>query len=285
VELVENLHQQCIAYEIDFEIICFDDGSTQKYKSENQIISKHKEIQYKELAQNLGRAKIRNSLGLAAQYDFLLFMDADAKVIHNNFIQKYLEKLSLTTLLYGGCIYKDHPPEEQQYLLHYYYGKNREEILTEERKITPYSSFKTFNFVVPKAIFSQILFEESITQYGHEDTLFGQRLEQAAIPILHIDNPLEHLGLEPIDTFLQKQQQALDTLYQLYQHQKHPTTRLITVFERCYQLGIHSFISYLLQRLAPLIKKQLSKKKPTIFFLDLYKLNYWLLKFKQKEVR
>jgi len=279
VDLVDNLHQQCIACNIVFEIICFDDGSVESFKSDNRIIANKESIQYRELAQNLGRAKIRNALGLAAKYDYLLFMDADAKVIHENFIQKYIEQLSSTTLVYGGCVYKNKPPSTSTYLLHYYYGKNREEILNEERKSTPYESFKTFNFVIPKAIFSQILFDEGITQYGHEDTLFGKRLEQQAIPILHIDNPLEHLGLEPVEAFLRKQQQALDTLYQLYQQQKHPTTRLIIVFEKCYQLGIHSLISYLLQRLTPFIKKQLSKDPPKMFFLDLYKLNYWLLKF------
>jgi len=282
VELVEDLHQQCLACEIVFEIICFDDGSTAEYKAENQIIANYDNVQYKELTENLGRAKIRNTLGAAAKFEYLLFMDADAKVIHPNFIQKYIVCLSSKMLLYGGCVYKANPPHHSQHLLHYYFGKHREEISTEERKIAPYQSFKTFNFVVPKAIFTKIRFEESITQYGHEDTLFGNRLEQEAISILHIDNPLEHLGLENTATFLRKQEQALDTLYQLYQHKKHPNTRLIQAFERCYQLGIHFYVSSILQKLLPFIEKQLYKKKPRIFFLDLYKLNYWLLKFRRK---
>lgn len=280
VELVENLHQQCIACNIVFEIICFDDGSKAIYKTENHILSNYDKVYYKELTKNLGRAKIRNALGAAAKYDYLLFMDADAKVVNEYFIQQYIAQLSPKTLLYGGCIYKDTPPRNQAYLLHYHYGKNREETTTEERKISPYKSFKTFNFVIPKTIFSQIRFEESITQYGHEDTLFGNRLEELTIPILHIDNPLEHLGLESTATFLRKQEQALDTLYQLYQQKKHPNTRLIQAYEKCYQLGIQPFISRILQYFNPFIKKQLYRKEPNIFFLDLYKLNYWLLKFK-----
>lgn len=283
VEFVENLHDQCIACKINFEIICFDDGSTISHKEKNQVISDYDKVQYKELAENLGRAKIRNALGAAAKFEYLLFMDADAKVIQEDFIQQYVSHLSSNTLLYGGCVYKSNPPTNSKHLLHYYYGKNREETLTEERKLSPYKSFKTFNFVVPKAIFSKINFEESITQYGHEDTLFGNCLEQQAIPILHINNPLEHTGLEPTSTFLRKQQQALDTLYQLYQDQKHPSTRLIRVFERSYNLGIHSYISSILQQLTPFIEKELYKKKPKIFFLDLYKLNYWLLKFRKND--
>ena len=272
--LVEELHQQCLTCQIDFEIICFDDGSTQSYKTGNRIISILSNVLYKELPTNLGRAKIRNALAAAAQYPYLLFMDADAKVFSPTFIQKYLQQVHPTTLLYGGCVYNSKPPADTKKRLHYYFGKHREEIPTEERKLTPYHSFKTFNFLVPKKIFDAIQFDESIEQYGHEDTLFGMALQQKQIPIVHIDNSLEHLGLQDTSDFLSKQQEAIDTLYQLHLDNKGIDTRLLQVFKKCNQLGIQKIVGFCLSILSPLIDRQLKRSKPRIFFLDLYKLSY-----------
>ena len=39
-------------------------------------------------------------------------------------------------------------------------------------------------------------FDETITHYGHEDTLFGLVLKKEGIKILHIDNPLMNCGLD-----------------------------------------------------------------------------------------
>ena len=40
-------------------------------------------------------------------------------------------------------------------------------------------------------------------------------IKQRKIPILHLNNPLEHLGLEPQTIFLKKQKEAIKNLYKL----------------------------------------------------------------------
>lgn len=274
--LVTDLHAQCISNNIDFEILCYDDGSTIDYKIKNQSIANFEKVVYQELPQNLGRSKIRNTLGAAAQFPYLLFMDCDSKVTDNQYISNYLKHLEPSTLLYGGRIYASLSPLEDRFSLHYYYGKIREEILSEERKIKSYHNFMTNNFLIPKTIFLKILFEESINGYGHEDTLFGMALKQKNIKILHIDNPLEHLGLEETAIFLSKQKTAIKNLYLL--HKKTPLleTKLLTTFVWCKKWRIDRIILGVLNKLSPIIHHRLHKKQPNLVFLDLFKLHYLL---------
>ncbi len=274
--LVQALHQQCSESDVLYEICCYDDDSDIAYKKINRSITHLEHIRYQELPHNIGRSKIRNTLAADARYPYLLFMDGDAKVINKLFIKNYLKQLAPSTLLYGGCKYSSIPPDNPLQQLHYQFGKNREEIASNIRNKTPYQAFKTFNFLVPKVIFDTIRFDESITQYGHEDTLFGMELEQKVIPILHIDNPLEHIGIEETDRFLKKQQLAIDNLYQLYLEERVPASKLLTTFNFCQRLHITGIVRSLLNLFSTFIERQLTKPTPKIFFLDLYKLGYLL---------
>ena len=275
-DLVQALQQQCSESGVLYEIRCYDDDSDIAYKKVNRSITQYEHIHYQELPNNMGRSKIRNTLAADAQYPYLLFMDGDAKVLREQFITSYLKHLTPTTLLYGGCQYASNPPANPLQHLHYQFGKNREEIDFNMRNKTPYQAFKTFNFLIPKVIFNNIRFDESISQYGHEDTLFGMALEQQAIPILHIDNPLEHLGLEEHHRFLQKQELAIDNLYQLHLEKRAPATKLLNAHDLCQRLHITSLVRSILNLMAAYITRQLTKPSPSLFFLDLYKLRYLL---------
>ena len=282
IELVHTLHRQCALNQIEFEILCFDDHS-EAFKKENQVISQLPNVSYQELAENLGRAKIRNLLGLKAKYDYLLFLDCDSKVVHENYIKIYLEKLNPKHLLFGGRVYSPTPPSDSEYSLHYYFGKNREEILAEENKILKNNLFfMSNNFIIPKKIFMNIQFEESIEGYGHEDTLFGLELQRRKIPIIYLNNPLEHLGLERRAVFLAKQRQAIKNLYQIHQKETSLETKLLKTFVWCKKWQLQKPILLILNSLYPFICKKLEVQKPNLYFLDLYKLHY-LLKIDQSK--
>ncbi|MEM9260646.1 MAG: hypothetical protein AAGA62_13425, partial [Bacteroidota bacterium] len=68
--------------------------------------------------------------------------------------------------------------------------------------------------------------------YGHEDTLWGQQLAKAGVGILHIDNPVTHLGLETSGVFLEKQHRAIHNLRLLKKQTPHLRTRLIDLAEK-----------------------------------------------------
>jgi len=277
VDLVQNLHKQCLQEQIDFEIILLDDASTATpLKEQNRILRTLPNVNYQELSQNIGRASIRNLLGKTATFPYLLFIDADATISQESFIKSYLSNIQENTLLYGGCQYSNNPPIDKSKQLHYHYGKKREAISLANRKATPYTAFKTFNFLIPKATFLAIQFDEDIREYGHEDTLFGQELEKRKIPVLHLDNPLEHTGLETTPTFLNKQQQALNTLHQLYKNGKNPDSRLIQTYKKIQKWRVDGLVYKLLDDRHSFITKQLHKKNPNLLYLDLYKLHFWL---------
>ncbi len=282
IELVNTLRQQCESNQIEFEILCFDDYSKASFRKENKFIRQLSKVHYKELPENLGRAKIRNLLGQTAKYDYLLFLDCDSKITNKNYIKNYIEKLQPKTLLYGGRKYPPLPPSNSQYLLHYYFGKNREETLTEENKISPYYSFMSNNFVISRSLFLSILFDKHIDSYGHEDTLFGLELQKKQIQIVHLENSVEHLGLEKREQFLTKQKQAIANLYQLHQKEPLLETKLLQTFVWCKKWKMKSLVFFILDFLYPFIFKRLKAKRPRLLFLDLYKLHY-LLKIDQSK--
>jgi hypothetical protein len=265
---------------IVFEILCFDDGSKNHFKKQNEAIKSLENVNYKELPQNLGRSKIRNELGKAAQYQYLLFMDCDSKVVSKNYIENYIEKLDLKILLYGGRVYQPNPPEKEFYF-HWFYGTNREQMPVNQRVANPYHSFMTNNFLIPKSIFLNFLFDENITQYGHEDTIFGLQLKQAKIPILHIDNPLEHEGLETTDSFLNKTKQGIENLFYLSQSYELIDTKLLRTYRKIRDWRLSFFVNFAFQISKKQLKKQFHSSNVNLKFFDFYKLGL-LIEVQQK---
>ena len=113
VELVETLQSQCTALELPFEIICLDDGSQERYRKDNSRLNDLDGVRYVELAENIGRSRIRNRLADMAKYSYLLFMDGDSKVIKMDFLTNYLPVMKPQCVLYGGRVYSEKPPKEK----------------------------------------------------------------------------------------------------------------------------------------------------------------------------
>ncbi|MCU0347903.1 MAG: glycosyltransferase family 2 protein [Saprospiraceae bacterium] len=303
--LVADLHGQCEALGIGYEIVCFDDDSTAEFKALNKAIWKMTNVIYREMPQNLGRSAIRNALGKAARFENLLFMDCDSKVVSPDYIKKYLEVIKLGGnsklppnssdalklggnsklppnsggVIYGGRSYADLPPQDNSLFFHWHYGKHREQTTASKRNRSPYHSFMTNNFLVPKAIFLDILFDETLRQYGHEDTLFGMELAQRNVPIWHIDNPLEHIGLEPVDEFLRKTEQGIENLASLAKAGSLIETKLLSTFFMIKKLGLAVYIKWIFLVFKGIITKQLKSVSPSLFFFDFYKLGMILIKF------
>ena len=274
-KLVTELHRQCSETDLVFEILCYDDGSEKIFKSKNQRVGSIDQVFYKELPENLGRSKIRNVLGKAAKYDYLLFMDCDSGVISPDYIQNYLFHLKPDTLLYGGRVYQDESPSKE-YFFHWYYGKHREQVPFEIRRKTPYHSFMTNNFLIPKAIFLNFLFDENLKQYGHEDTIFGLQLKAARVPILHLDNPLLHEGLEKTDDFLLKTRQGLENLLYLSKQYKEIDTRLLRMFKKVSRLGLSRLLLFFYKPMKNQLLRNFHSSQPNLKLFDFYKLGYLL---------
>lgn len=274
-KLVRQLHQQGVLLAVPFEIICIEDASLPKYVDLNQSISALSFVTYQVLSSNFGRSKIRNYLATQAQYDYLLFMDCDSMPISDAYLSNYIAQVQPNRLLYGGRCYQDKAPKDQALYFHWYYGRHREQSTAQHRQQNSYQSFMTNNFLIPKNIFESIRFDETLTQYGHEDTLFGLELQDKKIPIEHLDNPLEHIGLEINHVFLKKSELAIQNLYLLHhKHSIEKEIKLLRFFIQTKRLYLHCpiLIIYLLSK--NLLIKNLFSRRPQLTLFDFYKLAY-----------
>lgn len=272
-QMVKDLQEQAMDAVVPIEILCLDDCSADEFKALHQPMNEWDKVRYEELPKNVGRAAIRNRLAEMAAYDYLLFLDGDGGILSTRFLANYIQHLAPNVLLYGGREYASVPPKNQDLLLHWTFGSIREVKSVEERKKMPWSHFMTNNFVVPRSIQLAIPFDENITQYGHEDTLFGLELKSRAIPILHLDNRVEHIGLEPASHFLGKVRESIENIYLLKEYPDF-TTRLLEAYNRLIRYGLSRFFYYVLSPFIPLLIWQLKGSSPHMKVLDIYKLWY-----------
>ena len=278
-----------------------DDGSERDFKYYNKSVKDLPHVVYEELSTNLGRSKIRNELGKRAKFDLLIFMDCDSKVVSESYIKNYLDsieflqklkafkkgksKISVAqSLIYGGRCYQRSRPKLSRNHFHWHYGIKREQSTALSRKKQPYHSFMTNNFLIPKHIFLDILFDENLTQYGHEDTLFGLELKKREIPIIHIDNPLEHIGLETTKVFIEKSKKAIQNLYYLSQRNELIETKLLSYFKKLKRFGLVNLMAGFFDIYELKLLNNFQSKSPNLKLFDLYKLGY-LCKISMKNPR
>lgn len=278
VALVTELHRQATKASIPFEIIVLDDCSSALLRDQNQDVAHLPGVRFVVLDKNIGRARIRNRLANMAVYDSLLFMDCDCEVPSEYYINNYLPYCGDKIVVCGGNIYKEEPPEEPEYLLRWLYGMKREQVTDFIRNLNPYRSFMTRNFLIDKNICSQIQFDESIIQYGHEDTLFGLELKKRDIPVKHINNPLYHIGLEISSLFLHKTSEAIENLLTLIHDGKIrkddiKDIRLLKAYRFIKKFNLINIYLFFYAFVSNQVMRNLLGSNPSIFAFDLYKLS------------
>jgi glycosyltransferase involved in cell wall biosynthesis len=274
-EFVTSLHAQALLCKIEFEIICMDDASSPAYKETNREVMGLKEIIYKELPENIGRAKIRNLLASSARFESLLFLDCDSKLIKPDFIAEYIKYKSHNTILCGGTHYDPNPPPDPSKHLRWFYGLHREMIPAVVRQKNVYKSFTPNNVMMPKELFLKLKFNENIVGYGHEDTLFGFKLKELKIQVHHIDNPLCHIGLEPSLVFIDKTEQALKNLkFILSENIPIEDVRILHYYKLIGALKLNFLVRFIFKKVRKKIFKNLLGRQPSLLVFDVYKLGY-----------
>lgn len=276
-DLVIALHKQCIDSRINFEIICCDDASEKSFHEVNSKLASLAEVVYKRLETNHGRSRIRNLLAREAKYDNLLFMDCDSEVVSENFISNYIQLCNSGNVICGGRVYDSSVPAENRKILRWKTGKRSEEINADKRSRAPYHSFMTNNFLIPKKIFLDNPLDEGLSGYGHEDTLLGFQLKRKNIPVLHISNPLKHIGLEDAQEFLSKTENGIANLLILWREKKINAEELTQIpllktyfnLKRMFLTGVFLFFFRLF---AGAIKKNILSGNPSPVLFDVFKL-------------
>jgi glycosyltransferase involved in cell wall biosynthesis len=273
-KLIAQLHDQLQNGSIEFEILCFENGSDAAKIATNEAVNALPHTHYEVKAVE-GRAQNRNALARAAKYNFILFIDGDADISHNpSFISDYRKHAKAHTVICGGTAY-DIKTDTLQTRLRYKYGKAREELSPSQRQKNAHAGFSAFNFYMPKDTFLNICFDEKLSKYGHEDTLFGRELKFRCIPILHIQNTAVHLGLDTCDVFLSKTRQAVENLSDLINEGLiDEDIKLYAWYLRIKKSGMTHVLSGMYSRFHATWAKQLCGQCPSLKLYDLYKLSY-----------
>lgn len=281
-ELAQTLHLQLIKQNISFEMLLYDDCSMDSFKTINSKLSAHAYIVYLELPKNLGRSKIRNLLAQKAQYDYLLFLDCDVQIIAEDYIQQLLNYgVANYQVVIGGTCYAQFPPIEPEYYLHWLVGKNKEEKKAVHRNLKPYNSFTLNNMLIAKSVYLAISLDERITTYGHEDSKFGEELNNKNISVLHVDNPVCHLGLSENIQFVEKSLLAINNLSEMILYDGiGKETKLFKTYQILLDFNIIQLFLFLSNPLKTFIHKNLLSSKPSLLAFDIFKLNYLVNKLK-----
>ncbi|MGO1752075.1 MAG: glycosyltransferase family 2 protein [Psychroflexus sp.] len=279
--LVKKVHQLITKENIDFEILVYDDCSPKEI-IENKKINQLDNAYYKVLPKNSGRSTMRNLLADNAKFEWLLFLDADVMPIKDDFIGNYLKFFSEKyDIIYGGIKYTPKKPKATQ-LLRWHYGNSRESLSCEKRTENPYLSFLTLNFLARKSIFQKIRFDEDIPNLRHEDTLFSYHLQSFKVPILHINNPVYHLGIESSLEFLKKSIESVEGALYLKKNDLIDSNyiRILSFHEKLKKLKLDYLIDRLIRKNLKQIEVNLLGNKPSLLLFDLYRL-YHLIQFEK----
>lgn len=276
--LVNDLHKQAGMLDAEIDILLLDDASSPAYKETNRKLANLNRVRYKELETNVGRSKIRNLLSKKARHPFLLFMDCDSQVPDKHYLERYLQQLDpgREAIIYGGRTYAPEPDRAEN-RLHWLFGSKREVKTAETRKKHPYQSFMSNNFLIPKTILSENPFNEQLSGYGHEDTLMGYELKKKQLPIIHIDNPLMHIGLETAEEFLHKNEEGLQNLLKIsdFLNNDEVFIKMVKVMRSCRVLKrfyLRKPFIFVFNLFEKRIKQVLMGASPKLWYLDVYKL-------------
>jgi glycosyltransferase involved in cell wall biosynthesis len=279
-QLAEALEKQ--AKNVSAEIILIDDGSQMQYRELNKEIT-GEVIQYHELEENIGRARIRNLFAGYAKYEHLLFMDCDSVIISECFLSDYSLALSShpDQIICGGRIYDPVPPEGDR-KLHWKYGTRKESQPVEIRKKDPNRSFMTNNFLIPIGILKDIPFNENLRMYGHEDSLFGYELAEKGHEIVHIDNPVLHGELQTNREFVDKTREAVQNLVFISEMLKDDpgfadSITLLRTARNLESRGVAGLIRIISVLSVPVAKMLLRLGWSSLKLLDIYKLGLFVI--------
>lgn len=281
--LVQKLKQLIDESGKEAEIICIDDCSPIPVPLNTEEDS----IRYITLPENSGRSKTRNEFLKYARFNYLLFLDCDTIPAREDFLIKYLGAVkSESDVVCGGIEYSKQAPSLNK-RLRWKYGLKKEVHSVKIREQHPYRSFMSGNFMIKRSLFESVGFDERITSYGHEDTLFGFSLKEKGTEIQHIQAPVIHMGLDTNEMFISKTESGLINLAKITDllNTDLSFTDEIRILKVSYSIGKTlrgKIISGMTGSLKRMLLLLISLGLVSLFIFDLYKLSF-LLRYIQKK--
>ncbi len=160
------------------------------------------------LHRNEGRSRGRNRLAGQARAGRLLFLDADMLPDTPQFLSSYLTLIDAEdpAVAFGGFSVDQAPPY-RRHALHRQMALGSDCLPAAVRAQSPEKYIFTSNLLIRRDVFEAEAFDESFTGWGWEDVEWGMRVGRRW-PIVHVDNPATHLGLDTAGALIAKYRQS-----------------------------------------------------------------------------
>lgn len=274
-QMVESLSQQAEALsdQLSYEIIVADDGSSNRETVLlNSEITHHPHCRFIDRKENVGRAAIRNFLAQTAQYEWLLFIDGDMTITHDDYLTSYLNTDDDQQVVYGGYHVGTGEKDNLRYL---YEIASAHHHTAEERRKRPYQHFHTANFMVNRNVMLAHPFDERFRTYGYEDVLFGKAMRQNQIAITHLDNTVGFCQFETNAHFVSKTEEGLRTLHQ-FRSDLRGYSNLLTFVDGIHLSVVRGVIRLWHMLFSKMERRNLCGKHPYLRLLKYYKIGYYL---------
>ena len=196
-----------------------------------------------QLPVNEGRSKGRNRLAKHARSQNLLFLDSDMLPDAPDFLRRYLElvRSENPAVAFGGFSLEQ-APDRPEHRLHRRMASRSDCAPAARRSRTPEKFVFTSNLLIRRDVFEAESFDEGFNGWGWEDVEWGVRISRKH-PILHLDNPATHLGLDPAPIIAMKYEQSAANFARLLRShpdivKRYPTYRLAQLMKRAPFAGL-----------------------------------------------
>lgn len=210
-DLLGLLDREAVALDGAVEIVLLDDGTgdvalTTALKA--QIATLTLPIRLITLRANEGRSKGRNRLSQAARGGFLLFLDSDMRPDTDHFLTTWatIARNRNPTVVFGGFSLLQ-APTDARFAVHRSMAARSECVLADVRSLAPEKYVYTSNLLVRRDVFDTEAFDPAFTGWGWEDVEWAMRVSRRH-PVLHIDNPATHMGLDTVQALAGKYEQS-----------------------------------------------------------------------------
>ena len=205
--LIRQLDAEAGSLAGQVELILMDDGTgdadlTERLKATLQLLSLPARLIT--LGQNEGRARGRNRLTPAARGDAFLFLDSDMRPDTPHFLQTWRDVFTRDhpAAVFGGFSL-DQAPRDARFAVHRALSSASECVPAEQRALTPEKYVYTSNLLIRRDVFAAEGFDPGFTGWGWEDVEWAMRVSRR-YPVVHIDNPATHMGLDTVEALMRK---------------------------------------------------------------------------------
>lgn len=223
-QLLAALDEEAAALEGSVEVVVLDDGTGDAElaaRVEAQAQGMRLPVRFARLHANEGRSRGRNRLAGHARGGSFLFLDSDMRPDDRRFLQAWADLVAREdpAVAFGGFSLKS-APDAPTYAVHRAMAARSECIPYTERARQPEKYVYTSNLLVRADAFAAEAFADDFKGWGWEDVEWAMRVARR-YPVVHVDNPATHLGLDTVERLAAKYEQSVENFARVVRRHPH----------------------------------------------------------------